>query len=72
MIEAVLPVEPVHHAFFNGLDNDNRRVEVGLPVHVPHNPVGKCAKEVTLSKLDDFLRCDALWSSLLIQWFHRP
>ena len=66
VIEAVLTVEPVNHTFFNRLHNNYRAVEVGLLVHVPHNPVNECTQEVTLTKLDDLLRHNALRSSTLV------
>ena len=53
MVEAVLAVEPVHHAMGNGLHDDHARVEVGLLVHVENDPVDKRAKEIAFAKLDD-------------------
>ena len=69
VIEAVLTVEPLHHSFVNRLNNYYRTVEVRLCVHVPYDPVNKCAKEVTLAKLNDFLRHHALRSCELVQCF---
>ena len=66
VIEAILPIQPVRHAPFNRLDNYNGGVEVRPHVHIPDNPVSKGAKEVPLSKLDDFLRSYALRCSLLV------
>ena len=43
MIETVLLVEPVHHTAFDRLNDYNAAVEIGLLVHVPDNPVYKCA-----------------------------
>ena len=69
MVEAVLTVQPVNHTASQRLNDNNRTVEVGLLVHIPYNPVNKCAKEVALTKLDNFLWHNALWSCTLVQRF---
>ena len=53
MIETVLTIEPVNHTALDGLNYNNRSIEVGLLIHVPDNPIYKCTKEITLAKLDD-------------------
>ena len=67
MVEAVLTIEPLNHSFVNRLDYNDRAVEIGLSIHVPNNPVNKSAQEITLAKLDNLLRCSALWGSLLVE-----
>ena len=53
VIEAVLGVEHVHHAPFDGLYDHYAAVESGLFVHVPHDPVHEGAEEVPFPELDD-------------------
>ena len=62
MIEAVLGLQAVGHALSNGLYDDDRCIKVSALIHLPHNPVYECAKEVTLAKLDDTLGAMCLWS----------
>ena len=62
VIEAVLAVEPIHHASLDRLYNHYGGVEVSLLIHVVDNPIHKTTKEVSLSKLDNSLRCMALRS----------
>ena len=60
VIEAVLTIQPLYHTFVNRLNDSYRTVEVRLCVHVPYDPVHKCAEEVTLTKLNDLLGSDTL------------
>ena len=66
MIEAVLTVEPVYHTLSQRLHYNDRAVEVGLLVHVPHDPIYECTEEVTLAKLNDFLWSHALRRGALV------
>ena len=66
MIEAVLAIEPRYHTFVDRLNNDYRAIEIGLCIHVPYNPVNKCTKEVSFTKLNNSLRCYALGSCKLV------
>ena len=52
VIEAVLFVEPFHHALLDGLNHHHGAVEVRLLVGFPDNPLDECAKEVALAKLN--------------------
>ena len=63
MIQAVLTVEPVYHAFFDRLNDNYRAVEVCLLVHVVNNPINKRTEEVSFTKLNDFFRHYALGRS---------
>ena len=63
VVEAVLSVEPLYHAFVNRLYHYNGAVEVGLGIHIPDNPIYKCAEEVAFAELDDTLGCHALGGS---------
>ena len=67
VIQAVLPVEPVHHATLDGLNHHNAGVEVGLLIHVVDNPVYKGTQEVALAKLDNSFGHDALGRSTLVK-----
>ena len=69
VIEAILTIEPIHHTLLDRLHNHYRRVEVCLLIHVIDNPVHKTAKEVSLAKLDNSLRCMALRSRASVQCF---
>lgn len=71
VVEAVLAVQPVHHALLDGLYHDHAGVEVGATVHVPDDPVNKAAQKVAFAELDDSLGCTALRSCSLVQCFHR-
>ena len=65
VIQAVLTVEPIHHTTLDRLNYNNRTIEVGLLIHVPNNPVNERTQEIALTKLDNPLWHDALWSRLL-------
>ena len=67
MVEAVLTVKPLYHTSVNRLNDNNRAVEVCLGIHVPYNPVNKSTEEITLTKLDDSLRCHTLWGSEFVK-----
>ena len=69
VIEAVLTVQPLYHTFLDRLNDSYRTVEVRLSVHVPYNPVHKCAEEVTFTKLNDLLGSDTLRRGPLVQCF---
>lgn len=66
MVEAVLTVEPVNHTALDRLYNNYTTVEVGLLVHVPDDPINKCAEEVTFAKLDNLFRHHALRSEFRV------
>ena len=70
VVQAVLPVQHVHHTLLDGLHHHHRAVEVSLLVHVPDNPIHKCAQEVTLAELYHLFRHHALRSELFVKWFH--
>ena len=69
VVEAILPIKPIHHSLLDRLNHHYRRVEIRFLIHVINNPVHKTAKEVSLAKLDDSLRCMALRSRASVQCF---
>ena len=66
MVQAVLTIQPVNHTAVYGLYDDDGAVEVGLLVHVPDNPINECAEEITLTKLNNLFRHDALRSEVFV------
>ena len=55
VVQAILLVEPAHHAFLDGLDHHYGTVEVRLLVGLPDNPLDECAEEVSFAKLNHLL-----------------
>jgi len=69
MIKPVLPVHPVDHTALDGLNYHNRRVEIGLLVHVVDDPVYKGTQKITFSKLNDSLWHNTFWCRALVKCF---
>ena len=70
MVKAVLPVEHIHHAFFDRLYHDHTAVEVTALIHIRYNPIHEGAQEIAFAKLYDSLRSHCLRSRLTIQFTH--
>ena len=70
MIETVLSLQTVSHALCDGLDNDDRSIEIGALVHLPHNPIDECAKKVAFAKLYDALGALRLCGGTCIKGLH--
>ena len=70
MIETVLRLQTICHALCDGLDDDDRSIEIGALVHLPHNPIDECAKKVAFAKLYDALGALRLSGGSFIKGLH--
>ena len=70
VVEAVLCLQTLGHALGNGLDDNDRGIEICFLIHLPNNPIYESAKEVALAKLYNALRALYLKSGGAVEFLH--
>ena len=70
VVEAVLCLQTLGHALGNGLDDNDRGIEICFLIHLPDNPIYESAEEVAFAKLYDALWTDGLGSGCAVEFLH--